>query len=123
MFFIHLIGISVFTGYIILDRLIFRRFLKEGALNPLDFYKKSLPILLFFTIAIIASGALMIYKNQNLLNSDIFIAKITLATLLFVMFFGCGIFIKNFKKPARIAYRFFVLVLLFIVFYLGTIIS
>lgn len=123
MFFVHLIAISVFTGYIILDRLIFRRFFEETAINPLDFYKKSFPVLLFFVIAVITSGIWMTYKNQALLNSDIFIAKIALAFLLFVMFFGCGVFIKNFKKPARIAYRFFVLVLLFIVFYLGIIIS
>jgi len=114
--FFHLLGVSVFGGFIILDRLVFRKFFEERAIDSALFYIKSFRILVFSAILIIFSGAAIIYSKPHLLNQDIFILKLFLAFLLFTLFFNCPLFLKNMGKPARNIYRFFVLVLLINVF-------
>ncbi len=117
--YLHLVAAAVLGGFIILDRLAFRRFLAAHSENATAFYKALRPWLGLAALALILSGGSMLYAHPELLFSWMMVAKLLASFLLLGMFFYCPYFSAKAGSWGRFGYRLGVLALVLLVFYLG----
>jgi len=113
--YLHVLFISIFTIYILIDRIYIRNFVNK--INRENFYKKFRFYLLFDSILILISGVYLLFKVPL---TAIIHVKILTASLLFYGFFNCPFYMRKQKCEIRkFMYRFGVLILLLVCITLG----
>ena len=113
--YLHLCFASLFTLYILLDRIYIRNFLEQEKRE--NFYKKSKYPLLVIAFIIVISGIYLLFD----ISFTFFIyIKILVASLLLYGFFNCPFYMKNQTCEIRkFMYRFGVVILLFLTILIG----
>ena len=108
---IHIIFTMIFAGFILLDRLFIRNFLKNHKNLSIEFYNFALFPLLVSLFFIISSG-IWLFFMLNISFSMVFIFKIISAFLLIILFFLCPYVLKKLHtNRAKSVYRLVVLLL------------
>ena len=117
--FLHFVAAVGFGGFILLDRLAFRRFASsiEGGAN--GFYRALRPWLLLLALVLIVSGTVLLVMRPELLMSFGILLKVIGGLALIGLFFYCPLYAKRAGRWRRFAYRQVVLGLLLLVLFLG----
>lgn len=108
----HYVAVLLFGGFILLDRLFFRRYLASKAEDTSRFYRLSRSVLVPAVSVIVLTGIIMTGIENERLGNPLFILKLLLALVVIGMFFYCPVFSGRYGEGARRLYRAFVVLLL-----------
>ena len=117
--FLHFVAAVSFGGFILLDRLAFRRFAASLEGGSDGFYRALRPWLMLIALVLILSGGTLLGLRPESIFSLTMIVKLTGAVVLLALFFYCPVFAAKAGAVKRFAYRLLVLLLLLAVLYLG----
>jgi len=108
----HYVAILLFGGYILLDRLLFRRYFAAEGEEAVRFYRLSGKLLAPAVAVAVVTGGLLTLLQPARLEHPFFMFKLLLVILLIGMFFYCPRFSRGHGERARRVYRAVVVVLL-----------
>ena len=109
---LHFVAILLFGGYILLDRMLLRKYFAGKHEEASRFYRISQRLLFPVALVIVLTGALLTVLQPGRLENPFFDLKVFLAVVLIGMFFYCPRFSRGHGERARLIYRAVVVILL-----------
>lgn len=102
---LHFVAVLFFAGFILLDRVLFRKYFAGNETSANNFYKMSRKIMVLSAVLLILSGGVMLAIKPALLEAPLFLLKLCLAFMVMGLFFYCPYFSKRAGERARTLYR------------------